>query len=148
MKRRRPGVLRIRLGELRLSPPCNTFCKMDAINKEHKCRDSGDPMRKPIEGTEKGELVKEADDMIRDALVLIMTLVCMKDRQRWEGKMQVVEGVGLDLRGMEWFLENPVDMQDYNVMWEFEATFDYPIVKLVVDYCAWGNPSGPLRPGV
>ena len=27
---------RRRLGEVWLSPPCNTFCKMDSINREHK----------------------------------------------------------------------------------------------------------------
>ena len=94
VKRRRPGVLRIRLGELWLSPSCNTFCKMGQINKEHQFRDAEDPLRKPIEGTEKGELAKEVDDLINEALVLITTLVCMKGRQRWEGKMQVVGGVG------------------------------------------------------
>ena len=52
-------------------------------------------------------MAKEADKLINETLVLIATLVCMKDRQRWEGKMQVVEGVELDLRGMEWFMENP-----------------------------------------
>ena len=145
MKKRRPGVKRIRLGEVWLNPPCNTFCKMDAINKEHQCRDSGDPLRKPIEGTEKGDLGKEVDDLMREALVLIDN----RDSRVHEGhaveyrgasEMQVVEGVELDMRGMEWFMENPVGMlamQDY--MRVFLETFDYPVVQLTVDYCAWGH---------
>ena len=82
LKRRRPGVKRMRQGEVWLSPPCNTFCKMDSINKEHQCRDSGDPLRKPIEGTEKGDLAKEADELMRKALLLITYLACMKDTHR------------------------------------------------------------------
>ena len=35
VKSRRPGVQRIRLGELWASPSCNTFCKLGPINKEH-----------------------------------------------------------------------------------------------------------------
>ena len=38
LKRRRPGVKRMRLGlgEGWFSPTCNTFCKMDSINGENK----------------------------------------------------------------------------------------------------------------
>ena len=46
----------------------------------------------------------------------------------------------MDIRGTEWFMENPVgmlDMQDY--MREFKETFEFPLVKLQVDYCAWGH---------
>ena len=94
VRRRRPGVKRIRLGEVWLSPPCNTFCKMDSINKEHKCRHG--PRREPIEGT-----AKEADKLMAKTLALIAVLVRMKARQMSSGEMWMVEGVELDLRGME-----------------------------------------------
>ena len=54
--------------------------------------------------------------------------------------MMVVEGVEVDLRGMEWFMENPVGMlavQDY--MREFMQEFKYTVVQRTVDYCAWGH---------
>ena len=35
LKRRRRGVKRMRLGEVWASPPCNTYCKLGPINKEH-----------------------------------------------------------------------------------------------------------------
>ena len=87
LKRRRPGVKMMRLGEVWLSPPCNTFCKMDSINKEHQCKDSGDPLRKPIEGMEKGDLAKEADELMREALMVIAFLACMKDKPLRTGEM-------------------------------------------------------------
>ena len=68
---------RIRLGELWLNPPCNTFCKIDSINKQHKCRHG--PRRKPIEGTEKGDRAKEADKLMAKTLVLITVLARMKE---------------------------------------------------------------------
>ena len=86
VKRRRHGVQMIRLGELWLSPSCNTFCKTGPINKEHQFRDAEGPLRKPIEGTEKGDLAKEADALISETLVLIVTLTCMKDMQLREGR--------------------------------------------------------------
>ena len=48
LKRRRRGVKRMRLGEVWLSPPCNTYCKLGPINKEHQFRDAKNPLRKPI----------------------------------------------------------------------------------------------------
>ena len=54
LERRRRGVKRMRLGEVWLSPPCNTYsyCKLGPINGEHQFRDAGGPLRKPIkEGT-------------------------------------------------------------------------------------------------
>ena len=44
LKRRMPGVKRMRPGapvQVWLSPPCNTFCKMDSINGEHKTLSAG-----------------------------------------------------------------------------------------------------------
>ena len=71
-------MLGIRLGELWRRPSCNTFCKLGPINKEHQVMDAEDLLRKPIEGTEKGDLAKEADELINGTLVLIATLICMK----------------------------------------------------------------------
>ena len=54
--------------------------------------------------------------------------------------MKVVEGVELDLRGMEWFMENPVGMlamQDY--MQEFEQTEGLVVGRKTIGYCAWGQ---------
>ena len=140
VKRRRPGVQRIRLGELWASPSCNTFCKLGPINKEHQFRDAEDPLQRSIEGTEKGDLAKEVDKLVNKTLLLIVTLACMNARQGWEEKMQVVEGVELVLRGMKWFMENPVGMlamQGYMI--EFVETMPLPVVRLQVDYCAWGQ---------
>ena len=81
VKQRCLGVQRIRLGEVWASPSCNTFCKLGAINGENQFRDATDPLRRPIEGTEKGDLAKEADEMVKKTLMLIVTLACMKDRQ-------------------------------------------------------------------
>ena len=56
------------------------------------------------------------------------------------GEMMVVEDVEIDLRGMEWFMENPVGMlamQDY--MLKFKEEFQYEMALLSVDYCAWGH---------
>ena len=53
--------------------------------------------------------------------------------------MEVVKGVELDLRSVEWFMENPVGMlamQGYMI--EFKKTVG-TVVKLQVDYCAWGH---------
>ena len=58
----------MKLGEVWLSVPCNTFCKMGVINKEHQFRDKGDPQRKPIQGTKKGEQAEEADALVQKAL--------------------------------------------------------------------------------
>ena len=52
----------------------------------------------------------------------------------------VVEGVQIDLRGMEWFLENlegMLAMQGF--MQQFEEEFQYLMQKLTIDYCAWGH---------
>ena len=62
--KRRP-VKRIKLGEVWLSVPCNTYCKMGYINGEHQFRDKEDPQRKPIQGTEKGEQAEEADALVQ-----------------------------------------------------------------------------------
>ena len=46
----------------------------------------------------------------------------------------VVEGVEIDLRGIEWFMENPVGMlamQDY--MQRFMVEFKYDLVQQIVD---------------
>ena len=51
----------MRLGEVWLSPPCNTFFKLGVINKEHQFRDKEDPLRKPIQGTKKGEYIAVPD---------------------------------------------------------------------------------------
>ena len=56
------------------------------------------------------------------------------------GEVMVVEGVEMDLQGMEWFMENPqgmLAMHDY--MTEFMQEFEYLVVQLTVDYCAWGH---------
>ena len=55
---------------------------MDSINGENKSRDSGDPMRTSIEDTEKGERAKEADELMREALLLITFLARMKDERK------------------------------------------------------------------
>ena len=49
----------------------------------------------------------------------------------------VVEGVEVDLRGMEWFLENPEGMLAKQFfMQRFEEEHQYVWVKKVIDYCA------------
>jgi hypothetical protein len=56
------------------------------------------------------------------------------------GKMMVVDGVEVDFRGMEWFMENPVGMlgmQDF--MQKLLKEFKYDVVQKIVDYCAWGH---------
>ena len=54
-RRKRRAVRRMRLGEVWLSPPCNTFFKLGVINKEHQFRDKQDPLREQVEndGVEK-----------------------------------------------------------------------------------------------
>ena len=58
----RTVVKRIKLGEVWISVPCNTYCKMDYINGEHQFRDKTDPGRRPMKGTEKGKQAEEADN--------------------------------------------------------------------------------------
>ena len=54
--------------------------------------------------------------------------------------MTVVEGVEVDLRGMEWFLENPVGMlAKQGFMKQFEEEFQHLWRRRVVDYCAWDH---------
>ena len=64
VKRRRPGVKRIRLGELWASLSCNTFCKLGLMNTEHQFRDAEDQLRKLIKGTKKGQMAVEADQLV------------------------------------------------------------------------------------
>ena len=64
LKRRRPGVKRMRLGEVWVSSPCFAYCKLGPINGEHQYRHAEDPLRKPIKGTEKGEQAEEADELV------------------------------------------------------------------------------------
>ena len=124
----------MRLREVWLSPPCNTYCKLGVINKEHPFRDKKDPLRKPIKGTKKGEQAEEVDALVQKALQLIEFLARKKAGQLRTGKMMVVDGVEVDLRGMEWFMEG---MQDY--MQQFLEEFQYDVVQKTVDYCAWGH---------
>ena len=53
-------VERIKLEEVWISVPCNTYCKMGYINGEHQFRDKADPGRGPIQGTAKGKQAEEA----------------------------------------------------------------------------------------
>ena len=72
--------------------------------------------------------------------MLITFLASKKEEQLRTGEMMVVEGVEMDLRGMEWFMTNTqgmMAMQDY--MTEFMQEYEYPVVQLTVDYCACGH---------
>ena len=110
LKRRRRGVQRMRLGEVWLSPPCFTYSKLGPIHGEHQSRDAEGPLRKPIKGMEKGKQAEEADDLVRRALQLIEFLASKKAEQLRTGEIMVVEGVEVDMGGMEWSMENPVGM--------------------------------------
>ena len=71
---------------------------------------------------------------------MVVFLARKKAEQLQTGEMMVVEGVEIDLRGMEWFMEIPVGMlamQDY--MQQFMMEFEYDLVQLTDDYCAWGH---------
>ena len=141
-KRQKPRtvVQRIKLGEVWISVPCNTYCKMGYINGEHQFRDKADPRRRPMKGTEKGKQAEEADRLVQKALLLIEYLAEQKAEQLATGVMMVVEGVEIDLRGMEWFLENPEGMLGMrHFMKQFEEEHEHGVVKLVVDYCAWDH---------
>ena len=135
-KRQKPKTVveRIKLGEVWISVPCNTYCKMSYINGEHQFRDKTDPGRRPIRGTEKGKQAEEADKLVQKALLLIEYLAVQKAEQLATGVMMVVEGVEIDLRGMEWFLENPEGMLAMrHFMKRFEEEHQYGLVKRVVD---------------
>ena len=139
-KLKRKQVKRIKLEEVWLSVPCESYCKMDYINGEHRFRVKEDPLRKPIQGTEKGKQAEEADALVKKALMIIEYLARKKAEQLKTGVMMVVEGVEVDLSGMEWFLENPVGMlamQDF--MQQFEDEFEYEMQRTTIDYCAWGH---------
>ena len=84
--------MRMRLGEMWLSVPCGTFCKLGVINGEHQFRDKGDPQRKPIQGTEKGEKAEEDDALMQKALQLVEFLARKKAEQLQTGEMMEVEG--------------------------------------------------------
>jgi hypothetical protein len=136
----RTVVRRIKLGEVWVSVPCNTYCKMGYINGEHQFRDRTDPGRRPMKGTEKGKQAEEADKLVQKVLLLIEYLAERKAEQLKTGVMMVVEGVEMDLRGMEWFLENPEGMLGMrHFMKKFEEEHKHGVVKLVVDYCAWNH---------
>ena len=63
-----------------------------------------------------------------------------KAEQLQTGVMMVVGEVEIDLRGMEWFMENPAGMlamQEF--MLQFQQEFQYEMKLLTVDYCAWGH---------
>ena len=71
---------------------------------------------------------------------MVEFLARKKAEQLQTGEMMVVEGVEINLRGMEWFMENSVgmlEMQDY--MQQFMREFEYDLVQLRVDYCAWSH---------
>ena len=134
--------MRIQLGEVWLSVPCGTFSKLGVITGEHQFRDKGDRQRKPIQGTEKGEKAEEDDALVQKALQLVEFLARRKAEQLQTGEMMEVEGIKIDLSGMEWFMENPVGMlamQAY--MQQFIVEFEYDLVSLImtIDYCAWGH---------
>jgi hypothetical protein len=77
---------------------------------------------------------------VQKALKIIEYLAGKKAEQLETGVMMVVEGGEIDLRGMEWFLENPVGMlamRDF--MQQFEKEFEYVWQRLTIDYCAWGH---------
>ena len=77
---------------------------------------------------------------MKKALQIVEFLARKKAEQLQTGEMLVVEGVEIDLRGMEWFVENPVGMlamQDY--MQKFKEEFQYEMVQQTVDYCACGH---------
>ena len=106
--------------------PCGSYSKMDYINGEHRFRVKEEPQRRPIQGTEKGKRAEEADALVQKALRLIEYLAGQKAEQRATGMMMVVEGVEIDLRGMEWFLENPEGMLAMQVfMQQFEEEFQH-----------------------
>ena len=70
---------------------------------------------------------------MQKALLLIEYLAEQKAEQLKTGVMMVVEGVEIDLRGMEWFLENPEGMLGMrHFMKKFEEEHKYGVVKLVV----------------
>ena len=125
----RTKVKRIKLEEVWLSVPCNTYCKMGYINGEHQFRVKGDPQRKPIPGTEKGQQVEEADALAKKALMIIEYLLRKKAEQLETGVMMVVEGVEVDLREMEWFLENPDGML---AMQGFMEQFKNPHYRILI----------------
>jgi hypothetical protein len=139
-RRTKTEVPRIKLEEVWISVPCNTYCKMGYINGEHQFRDKTDPGRRPIQGTEKGKQAEEADKLVQKALLLIGYLARQKRTQLDTGVMMVVKGVEIDLRGMEWFLENPEGMLAMrHFMQRFEEEHQYVWVKKVIDYCAWNH---------
>ena len=112
---------------------------MGYINGEHQFRVKGDPQRKPIQGTEKGKQAEEVDALAKKALMIIEYLSMKKAEQLETGVMMVVEGVEVDLREMEWFLENPEGMLAMQAfMQQFEDEFEYEMKKYKIDYCAWG----------
>lgn len=79
--KKRTKVERIKLEEVWLSVPCNTYCKMGYINGEHQFRVKEDPQRKPIQGTEKGKQAEEADALAKKALLIIEYLSRKKAEQ-------------------------------------------------------------------
>ena len=138
--KKRTKVKRIKLDEVWLSMPCNTYCKMGYINREHQFRVKEDPLRKPNQGTKNGKQAEEVDALAKKALLIIECLARKKAEQLETGVMMVVDEVEVDLREMEWFLENPVSMlvmQDF--MEQFEKEFKYEMKRLMIDYCAWGH---------
>ena len=86
--KKRTKVERIKLEEVWLSVPCNTYCKMGYINGEHRVK--GDPQRTPIPGTEKGKQAEEADALAKKALMIIEYLSRKKADQLETGVMMVV----------------------------------------------------------
>ena len=89
-----------------------------------------DPQRKPIPGPEKGQQAEEADALAKKALLIIEYLSMKKAEQLETGVRMVVEGVEVDLREMEWFLENPegmLAMQGF--MEQFMKGFRYKMQK-------------------
>ena len=86
------------------------------------------------------EQAEEADALAKKALQIIEFLARKKAEQLQTGEMMVVDDVEIHLRGMEWFMENPVGMlamQD--CMLRFKEEFQYEMAQLSVDYCAWGH---------
>ena len=83
---------------------------MGDINGEHQFRVKEDPQRESIQGTEKGKQAEKADALAKKALLIIEYLSRKKAEQLETGVMMAVKGVEVDLREMEWFLENPEGM--------------------------------------
>ena len=77
----------IRPNDVRPAIPARSMRTCQSLwDKGGGLRDAEGPLRRPIQGTEKGQLAKEVGELVQRTLLFIVAMACMKDRRGGKGR--------------------------------------------------------------